>query len=141
MVLYHPDIQHLMLQPIFIVTSTFIPKWSLRRLSPKCWVETVQIRNRLSMIKVQRTKKTQVLNLRTCDNCVPIVYPFYHGGIIKKVKKVNQVNLTRGIKIFCAKTKNESEIEKSSDFGRKFGRNPVEKRSFTRNFSTKLVRK
>ena len=53
---------------------------------------------------------------------MPIVYPFYHGGIIKKVKKVNQVNLTRGIKIFCAKTKNESEIEKSSDFGRKFGR-------------------
>ena len=35
--------------------------------------------------------------------------------------------MTRGIKIFCAKTKNESEIEKSSDFGRKFGRNPVEK--------------
>jgi hypothetical protein rflaF_20836 len=77
-------------------------------------------------------------HLRTCDNSVPIVYPFYHGGIIKKV---NQVNLTWGIKIFCAKTKNESEIEKSSDFGRKFGRNPVEKRSFTRNFSTKLVRK
>ncbi|MFR5050494.1 MAG: hypothetical protein ACLTCP_03725 [Ruminococcus bicirculans (ex Wegman et al. 2014)] len=51
---------------------------------------------------------------------MPIVYPFYHGGIIKKVKKVNQVNLTRGIKIFCAKTKNESEIEKSNDFGRKF---------------------
>ena len=47
---------------------------------------------------------------------MPIVYPFYHGGIIKKVKKVNQVNLTRGIKIFCAKTKNKSEIEKSELF-------------------------
>ena len=39
-------------------------------------------------------KKSQVLNLRTCDNSVPIVYPFYHGGIIKKVKKVNPVSYT-----------------------------------------------
>jgi len=72
-----------------------------------------------------------------CANRLPIL-PRRH---YKKSKKVNQVNLTRGIKIFCAKTKNESKIEKSSDFGRKIGRNPVEKRSFTRNFSTKSVRK
>lgn len=93
------------------------------------------------MIKVRRTKKTQVLDMRTCDNGVPMRLPILPRRHYKKSKKVNQVNLTRGIKIFCAKTKNESEIEKSSDFGRKFGRNPVEKRSFTRNFSTKLVRK
>ena len=37
------------------------------------------------MTMVLRAKKSQVLNLRTCDNSVPIVYPFYHGGIHKKL--------------------------------------------------------
>ena len=45
----------------------------------------------MDMLDVNVADKVElpkVLNLRTCDNCVPIVYPFYHGGIIKKVKKL-----------------------------------------------------